>query len=243
MALGGEWWDISWNVVTGCDPVSAGCMNCYARRLAGHFRYLGQPRYRNGFRVTYHPEVLAEVDMGGSSKFIFVCSMSDLFHERITDEFRAKVFARMRTNSRHTFMLLTKRSGKMVEWVEKCKVTSWPQNVWAGVTVEDVSQLGRLDDLRLIPARVRFVSFEPLLSMIQSPDLSGLQWAIIGGETGPNARVMDAGWASELLDACLLQGLKVWFKGWGARGGSDPILDSGKWRQRPEPVGTQQGLF
>lgn len=243
MALGSEWWDTSWNVVTGCDPVSAGCMNCYARRLAVSFRNSGQPRYRNGFRVTMHEDTLSAVDKMGSAKFVFVCSMSDLFHEQITDEFREQVFARMRAHPRHTFMLLTKRSEKMVEWAEKQSAMKWPFNVWPGVTVEDASKLGRLDDLRLIPSRVRFVSFEPLLSMIPSPDLAGIQWAIIGGETGPDARRMDVAWASELLDACLLQGLKVWFKQWGARGGSDPILDSGKWRQRPEPIGTQQGLF
>jgi protein gp37 len=218
-------------------------MNCYARRMATQFRDSGQPRYRRGFQVTMHEEVLFDLEKMGSSKFIFVCSMSDIFHEDVTHEFRKKMFAHMRANSRHTFMLLTKRSEQMVEWVERWGLTKWPQNVWPGVTVEDVSQLKRLDDLRLVPARVRFVSFEPLLSMIPEPDLTGIQWAIIGGENGMGARRMDVGWASELLDACMFQGVKVWFKGWGARGGSEPILDSGKWNQRPEPAGTQQGLF
>lgn len=242
-----EWWDESWNVITGCEPVSAGCMNCYARRMALQFQRSGNRRYQRGFRPTLHAdaETLGRPASWGTPRFIFVCSMGDIFHEAAHADFIRRVFNVMTSESRHTYMLLTKRPERMLEWAQS--ISRWPSNVWAGVTVEDVSQLKRLDVLRQVPARTRFVSFEPLLSGIPEPDLSGITWAIIGGETGPDSRRMEKEWATALLDECLGQRLKVWFKQWGARHdlpmGTENVIEGITWMERPEPVGTQQSLF
>lgn len=237
-----EWWDETWNVVTGCTQVSAGCMNCYAKRISTNLT--STSRYRAGFQPTLHldPDTLTKPSTWGKARYVFVCSMGDLFHEVAHADFLRRVFSVMASESRHTYMVLTKRPERMLEWAKS--IHRWPTNVWAGTTVEDVSQLKRLDMLRQVPARTRFVSFEPLLSSVWSPNLDGIHWAIVGGETGPDARFMEQQWAEEVLDACLFQGVKFWFKQWGSRYADEDWRFHGKvMRERPEPSGTQRSLF
>jgi protein gp37 len=208
--------------------------------MASMYAGSGQKKYRPGFKAAMWPDTLGEPDKLGGSKFVFVCSMGDLFHPDVTDEFRLRVFAQMRRREKHTFMVLTKRSHELVRWEDY--TSRWPLNVWAGVTVEDCSNTKRLDDLRRVPARVRFVSFEPLLSDID-PDLSGIQWAIIGGETGRNVRRMKLSWAENLIARCHAQGVDVWLKQLGSRHESGAKINGKTWKNRPKPLRKQQSFF
>ncbi len=189
-----------------------GCANCYAERLAKRLRAMGQRRYRNGFKVTLHPEVLNEPYRWKKPRIIFVNSMSDLFHEEIPFEFIQDVFSVMSDNNRHTFQILTKRSERLCELAP---LLDWPQNVWMGVTIENNDYVGRADDLRTVGAAVRFLSLEPLLGPLPDMVLDGIGWVILGGESGPGARIMKREWAVETRDKCIAEGVPFFFKQWG----------------------------
>jgi len=207
-----EWTESTWNPVTGCDKISPGCANCYAERMAMRLQAMGQPNYANGFAVTLHEHVLNTPLTWKQPQMVFVNSMSDLFHRDVPLEFIRRVFDVMRRASRHTFQVLTKRSERLFEL---SSYLEWPANVWMGVSVETAAYLHRLDHLRCIPSKVRFISFEPLLGPIGQFDLSGIDWCIVGGESGPGARPMKTEWVTKIRDQCNSAGVPFFFKQWG----------------------------
>ncbi len=213
-----EWTDSTWNPVTGCTKISPGCDNCYAERMARRLQAMGQAKYRDGFAVRTHEACLAEPLEWTKPHVIFVNSMSDLFHKHVPLEFIQRVFATMREADWHIFQVLTKRSGRMAQLGPSI---DWPENVWAGVSVENQDYAFRLDHLRRVPAAVRFVSFEPLIGPIacgrgQSPvDLTGIDWVIVGGESGPGARPMAEEWVLALKAAADARRIPFFFKQWG----------------------------
>jgi protein gp37 len=177
-----EWTDTTWNPVTGCTKISPGCQNCYAERMSYRLQAMGQPNYADGFKVKTHRNVLSLPLKWKKPRTIFVNSMSDLFHEDVPASFISKVFEVMSRVTQHTFQVLTKRSENLRGLSHSLP---WPENVWTGVTVENCDYLHRIDDLRVTPARIKFVSFEPLLGSIPDIDFTGIDWVIVGGESGP----------------------------------------------------------
>ena len=207
-----EWTETTWNPVTGCSKVSPGCANCYAERLARRLQAMGQPNYAKGFEVTTHRHMLERPLGWKKPQVIFVNSMSDLFHEQVPIEFIQSVFDVMRSASWHVFQVLTKRSERLAECAPRI---NWPNNVWMGVSVENEDYTCRIDDLRRTPATVKFISFEPLLAPVGELNLSGIDWAIVGGESGPHARPMEESWAIDIRDQCLHAHIPFFFKQWG----------------------------
>ena len=199
-----EWTEATWNPVTGCTKVSLGCTNCYAERLARRLQAMGNPNYARGFAVTLHEHMLSLPLKWRQPRIVFVNSMSDMFHEQVPLDFIRRMFDVMRRAPHHTFQALTKRAGRLVELAPKL---DWPANVWMGVTVEHADYVGRIDDLRQTGARVKFLSLEPLLGPMPSLDLSGIDWVIVGGESGPGARPMQAEWVEEVLAQCEERGI------------------------------------
>ena len=207
-----EWTEATWNPVTGCTKVSAGCKNCYAERLALRLQAMGNRRYKNGFRVTLHEDVVDLPKSWRSSRMIFVNSMSDLFHKDVPLDFIKRVYATMRDCPQHTFQILTKRSDRVLALASKIE---WPRNVWMGVSVEDSRVLSRIDDLRRVPAEIRFLSCEPLIGPLSRIDLTNIHWVIVGGESGPFARPMNIEWVREIFRACRKADVPFFFKQWG----------------------------
>lgn len=207
-----EWTESTWNPVSGCTKISAGCLNCYAERMAKRLKAMGQARYKNGFKVTLHPEALKEPYGWKKSRVVFVNSMSDLFHKVIPDDFIQKVFTVMNENPQHTFQILTKRSERLREL---SPLLDWSDNIWMGVTVEDNDNVGRIDDLRLVPAVVRFLSMEPLIGPVPDLSLEGVDWVIVGGESGPGARPIREEWVLSIKDKCQQAQIPFFFKQWG----------------------------
>jgi len=207
-----EWTEATWNPVTGCSKVSAGCKNCYAERLALRLQAMGNVRYRYGFKVTLHPDLSELPKRWREPRLIFVNSMSDLFHEEVPLEFIQSVFATMRSCQQHTFQILTKRSGRLRKLAAEL---AWPQNVWMGVSVEDARVLQRIQDLRAVPAAVRFLSCEPLIGPLDDLPLDGIHWVIVGGESGPGARPMQIEWIRGIFRKCRQSGVPFFFKQWG----------------------------
>lgn len=227
-----EWTNSTWNPITGCNAVSPGCDHCYAERMAKRLQAMGVAKYRNGFKVTVHPKVLEDPLNWKRPQIIFVNSMSDLFHEDIPFEFVQKLFDVMRRADWHLFQILTKRSKRMVRLAKELQ---WPPNVWMGVTVESNRYRFRINDLRKVPASVRFLSLEPLLGPLGTLDLSDIQWAIVGGESGPGARPMKADWARNIRSQCQQQGTDFFFKQWGGvnKKKTGRILDGKTWDEIP----------
>jgi protein gp37 len=227
-----EWTDATWNPVTGCTKVSPGCKHCYAERLAARLQAMGNPRYQNGFAVTLHPDQLALPLRWRQPRRIFVNSMSDLFHEAVPAEYIARVFETMVQASRHVFQVLTKRADRLAALAP---VLPWPANVWQGVSVESQDYTSRVGALRVVPAAVRFLSVEPLLGPIPNLPLEGVDWVIVGGESGPNHRPIAAAWVREIRDQCAAAGVPFFFKQWGGptpkSGGR--LLDGRTWDEMP----------
>ncbi|MFN4261779.1 MAG: DUF5131 family protein [Gemmataceae bacterium] len=207
-----EWTEMTWNPVTGCSKVSEGCRHCYAERMALRLRAMGNRRYVNGFEVTLHDDLVDLPRTLRQPRVIFVNSMSDLFHEDVPEEFIARVFDTMVACPQHTFQVLTKRSRRLKEMGDRLP---WPKNVWMGVSVEDARVLGRIDDLRQVPAQVRFLSCEPLLGPMSDLNLEGIAWVIVGGESGPGARPMKPEWVETILKQCRRAKVAFFFKQWG----------------------------
>jgi protein gp37 len=207
-----EWTDSTWNPVTGCTKVSPGCKNCYAERMAHRLRLMGQPRYQNGFRVKLQRDIVEAPLSWRGRRTIFVNSMSDLFHEDIPLEFIQRVFATMNKAHHHRFQILTKRSKRLLELRH---AVEWTKNIWMGVSVENASYTFRVRDLQKVPAKVRFLSVEPLLGKIPSLPLSKIHWVIVGGESGPRARPMQTEWVRQIRDRCLRYYVPFFFKQWG----------------------------
>lgn len=207
-----EWTERTWNPVTGCTKVSPGCKHCYAERLALRLQKMGNPRYRNGFKVTLHEDLLDLPLRWKRPSLIFVNSMSDLFHEEVPFDFIQRVFKTMERANWHVFQVLTKRSHRLKELAPKLP---WPPNVWMGVSVETAKYYERIHHLREVPAAVRFLSCEPLLGPLEHLPLDGIHWVIVGGESGPNARPMKEEWVLSIKDQCERAGVPFFFKQWG----------------------------
>lgn len=207
-----EWTESTWNPVTGCTKISAGCENCYAERMAKRLKLMGQPNYVNGFQVSLHEHVLEYPLNWKKPQTIFVNSMSDLFHAKVPDSFIFKIFNVMKQANWHRFQVLTKRSDRLKKLSPKI---DWPQNVWIGVSVENEGVRYRIDDLRWIPAQIKFLSVEPLLGPLPILELNGIDWVIVGGESGPAAREIKQEWVIRIKEQCIEQNVPFFFKQWG----------------------------
>ena len=203
---------MTWNPVTGCTKISQGCKHCYAERMARRLEAMGSDRYRNGFNVTLHPDLLDVPRRWRQARIVFVNSMSDLFHDDIPLAYIQRVFATMRDCAHHTFQVLTKRSERLAELAPRLP---WPNNVWMGVSVEDARVIHRVADLQTVPAAVRFLSLEPLIGPLDALPLNGIHWAIVGGESGPRARPLRKEWVTSIFRQCRAARVPFFFKQWG----------------------------
>lgn len=227
-----EWTSASWNAVTGCSQLSPGCAHCYAKTFAERFRGVPGHPYEQGFDLRLWPERLELPLRWRKPKLVFVNSMSDLFHEDVPVEHVEAVFDVMERADQHLFQVLTKRHERLAELAPRLP---WPENVWMGVSIENRRFVHRADSLREVPAAVRFVSAEPLLGPLEGLDLTGIDWLIAGGESGPGHRRIDPDWARGLRDLCAEEGIAFFFKQWGGRtpksGGRE--LDGRTWDEMP----------
>jgi len=231
-----EWTDATWNPITGCTKISAGCDHCYAERFSERFRGTAGHPFEKGFDLSIRPERLDQPLRWRTPRMIFVNSMSDLFHKEIPEEFIARVCDTMERAHWHTFQVLTKRSSLMRDFLRRrYGGTRGPLHIWFGVSVEDGGKKSRIQHLRQSPAGVRFLSIEPLIGPIGALNLSGIDWVIVGGESGPGARPMNPQWVREVRDECLKRGVAFFFKQWGGprpkSGGRE--LDGREWSQFP----------
>lgn len=237
-----EWTDATWNPVTGCTKISAGCDNCYAARFSERFRGVPGHPFETGFDLTLRPERLAQPHSWKRSRMIFVNSMSDLFHKQVPREFIDRVFDSMEQADWHVFQVLTKRSSLMRDYLKRrYRDRQPPEHIWLGVSVEDGKAKGRIEHLRQAPAAVRFLSIEPLIGPVGPMVLDGIHWVIAGGESGPGARAMHIDWAREVRDQCAEQKVAFFFKQWGGirpkTGGRD--LDGREWNDLPAKVASR----
>jgi len=207
-----EWTENTWNPVTGCTKISDGCQNCYAYRMAKRLQRMGNKKYVNGFKVTLHKNCLTEPLNWNKPSLIFVNSMSDLFHEEVPIGFIKQVFDIMNQATWHTFQILTKRAERLVSISEQL---NWSPNIWQGVTVESEKYKSRIELLKRVPARIRFISFEPLIGDIGSINLSNIDWVIVGGESGFNCRKIEEDWILNIKNQCEQQKVYFYFKQWG----------------------------
>lgn len=231
-----EWTDATWNPVTGCTKITAGCDNCYAERFAERWRDVAGHPFEYGFDLVLRPERLAQPLAWKRPRMIFVNSMSDLFHKNVPSDFIDRVFETMEKADWHVFQVLTKRSSLMREYLKRrYKDAPPPAHIWLGVSVEDRGSRARIDHLRQSPAGVRFLSVEPLIGAVGKVDLTGIHWVIAGGESGPGARPMAIEWAREIRDQCAAQHVAFFFKQWGGirpkSGGRE--LDGREWNDLP----------
>ncbi len=227
-----EWTESTWNPVTGCTKISDGCKNCYAERMAKRLYLMGQPNYKNQFKVTTHEHVLSAPLSWKKAQMIFVNSMSDLFHEEVPEEFIIKIFDTMQHANWHTYQILTKRSERFAKIAHKF---NWEKHIWAGVTVESSEYKHRISDLRNSSAKIKFISFEPLLDSIGDLNLINIDWVIVGGESGPKARPMKKEWVKEIQIQCKEQNVPFFFKQWGGvnKKKSGRLLDGVTWDEMP----------
>ena len=231
-----EWTDATWNPVTGCTKISAGCDHCYAERFSERFRGTPGHPFETGFDLTLRPERLEQPLRWRTPRMIFVNSMSDLFHKRVPQLFISKVFDTMEKADWHTFQILTKRSSIMRNFLRaRYGSERGPAHIWCGVSVEDGGRRSRIQHLQQTPAGVRFLSLEPLIAPVGALDLGEIDWVIVGGESGPGAREMRAEWVRDIRDQCTRDGVAFFFKQWGGirpkSGGRD--LDGREWNQFP----------
>ena len=210
-----EWTDKTWNPVTGCTKISSGCANCYAEIMANRLQAMGVDKYINKFMPTIHEDALSEPVKWKKPHIVFVCSMADLFHDTVPFEFIDKVINVIQQANHHRYQILTKRAVRMAEYFSNREI---PDNVWLGVTVESSSELSRIDSLRDIKATIRFLSCEPLLNDLGTIDLTGIDWVIVGGESGVKARQMNPEWVRSILNQANEQGTAFFFKQWGTWG-------------------------
>ncbi len=229
-----EWTDSTWNPVTGCSKVSPGCKHCYAERMAKRLQAMGQPNYARGFKVTLHEQALELPLKWTKTRTVFVNSMSDLFHEEVDEVFIQKVFAVMRRAHWHHYQLLTKRSERLLRLDGQLQ---WQPQIWMGVSVENMDYTYRIDHLRGTHAHTKFLSLEPLLGPLSDLDLTGIDWVIVGGESGPGSRPMQYRWVTDIRDQCRAARIPFFFKQWGGaqkrRAGRE--LDGRTWDEMPRP--------
>ena len=209
-----EWTEMTWNPTTGCSKISPGCKFCYAEIMSKRLKAMGLEKYKDNFKVRTHEDSLRVPYTWKKSKVVFVNSMSDLFHEDIHLEFIQKVFKVMNDNPQHIFQVLTKRAERLLEIHAEL---IWTHNIWMGVSVENSEEKHRIDDIRNINAKVKFLSLEPLLAPLGEIDLNNIDWVIVGGESGHKSRRMDKEWVLEIQEQCKVNNVAFFFKQWGGK--------------------------
>lgn len=228
-----EWTEETWNPITGCSKCSAGCQHCYAEKFAKRLQAMGNERYKDAFKVTVHRDLFEKPMEWKKPKMIFVNSMSDIFHEDIPEQDILDLFDVMNRATWHTFQVLTKRADRMVELSDKI---NWTDNIWMGVSVEDKDAIDRCEKLKQTGAKIKFVSAEPLLESIAEINLDGIDWLIVGGESGAGSRLMDESWVIELRDKAKEEKVAFFFKQWGGtrkkKAGS--LLQGKSYKQYPK---------
>lgn len=227
-----EWTESTWNPLTGCTKISPGCKHCYAERMARRLQAMGQPNYARGFHLALHEHALEIPLRWKRPQNIFVNSMSDLFHKGVPTEFVHRVFDVMVRADWHRFQILTKRSARLASLAGELP---WSGNVWMGVTVESIEYLHRIDDLRATGAALKFLSLEPLLGPLSDMNLDGIDWVVVGGESGPGARPVDSAWVADIRDQCLAAKVPFFFKQWGGvrKKAAGRSLEGRTWDQMP----------
>lgn len=227
-----EWTGSTWNPVTGCVKISPGCMNCYAERMARRLQAMGQPNYAAGFKLALHEHIVDLPLRWKKPKTIFVNSMSDLFLKGIPKEFIIRIFNVMQKAHWHTFQVLTKRSDRLLEFSSQLP---WTANIWMGVTVENKDYTHRIDHLRKSRAHLKFLSLEPLLGPLPKLNLEGIDWVIVGGESGPGARPIDKAWVLDIRDQCKTANVPFFFKQWGGtrKNKAGRLLEGRTWDEMP----------
>ena len=227
-----EWTESTWNPLTGCTKISLGCKHCYAERMAKRLQAMGQPNYFNGFKLAMHEHVLEKPLEWKTPQVIFVNSMSDLFHQDVPMDFIHKTFDIMRQAYWHQFQVLTKRSERLLELSPQIE---WPENVWMGVSVENKDYTFRIEHLRQTRAKVKFLSLEPLLGPLQRLNMRDINWVIVGGESGPGARLIKEEWVKEIRDQCLTTKVPFFFKQWGGihKKSAGRVLEGRTWNEMP----------
>lgn len=227
-----EWTEATWNPVTGCTKISAGCKHCYAERMAKRLKAMGVPQYRNGFKVTLQPQALDLPKKWKKPRTIFVNSMSDLFHKSVPLSFIRQIFDVMAECDHHVFQVLTKRPERAAKLADSLP---WPGNVWLGTSVEDERVLDRVVSLRSVPAATRFLSLEPLLGPLPNLELNEIDWVIVGGESGPKSRPIEENWVLDIRDQCAAANVAFFFKQWGGRNkkAAGRVLEGRTWDELP----------
>jgi protein gp37 len=227
-----EWTESTWNPITGCTKISPGCAHCYAERMARRLKAMGQPNYAHGFDVTLHEAALELPSLWRKPQMIFVNSMSDLFHDDVPTEFILRVFEVMNKADQHVYQALTKRSERLLELNP---LLPWAEHVWMGVTVENDAYTSRIEDLRQTAALTKFLSLEPLLGPLPDLNLDGIDWVIVGGESGSGARPMEASWVVDIRDQCQQAAVPFFFKQWGGvnKKRAGRVLDGRTWNAMP----------
>lgn len=230
-----EWTESTWNPLTGCTKISPGCKHCYAERMAKRLHAMGQPNYANGFKLTMHPQALEKPLEWKTPQVIFVNSMSDLFHKDVPLEFIQSVFDVMKRAHWHQFQVLTKRSERLMELSPQLE---WTDNIWMGVSVENADYTFRIDHLRKTGAKIKFLSVEPLLGPIPKMNLKGINWVIVGGESGPGARPLEREWVVDIKNQCVKAKVPFFFKQWGGvqKKKAGRLLDGKTWDQMPKKM-------
>ena len=234
-----EWTDATWNPVTGCSKISPGCKFCYAERLANRLRAMGQSNYRNGFNPTLQPRMLEHPMHWRKPRRVFVNSMSDLFHEAVPSDYIQRVFDVMHRADWHQYQILTKRSKRLFDMDS---TLTWQPQIWMGVSVESEDYLYRVDHLRRTHAHLKFLSIEPLLGPLHRLKLNGIHWVIVGGESGPGARAVNAEWVREIRERCVTARVSFFFKQWGGvlKSRTGRILDGRTWDEMPNLSGASK---
>jgi len=228
-----EWTETTWNPTTGCSKISSGCKHCYAERMSKRLQSMGVEKYRDGFALRFHPEVLKEPYSWRKPRTVFVNSMSDLFHEEMPLTVIKDIFKVMNDNQLHTFQVLTKRADVLLKY---SKHLNWTKNIWMGVTIENQENVFRVDQLREIEANVKFLSIEPLIGKIDILNLQNIDWVIVGGESGPGARQMEEDWVLDIKLQCQAQNTPFFFKQWGGtnKKKNGRMLSGQTWSEMPE---------
>ncbi len=230
-----DWTEMTWNPITGCTKVSAGCKFCYAEVMAKRLQSMGVEKYKNAFQITLHEDALPIPYTWKKQKIVFVNSMSDLFHEDVPFDFIKRVFSVMNENPQHTFQVLTKRAERLHEFH---KELHWTHNIWMGVSVENEKVVDRIDFLRNTNARIKFLSLEPLIGPLNNINLTNMDWVIVGGESGWKARPMKSNWVLDIMDQCSQAKVAFFFKQWGGtnKKKTGRILEGKTWDEMPKVV-------
>lgn len=228
-----EWTEATWNPVTGCTKISPGCKNCYAEKMSLRLQAMGQGNYVNGFQLTLQEHMLQVPKRWKKPQKIFVNSMSDLFHQKVPVEYIRRVFDTMSTADWHQYQILTKRSGRLLALNSELE---WKPNIWMGVSVESQGYTFRIDHLRMTGAHIKFLSLEPLLGPLRDLNLAGIDWVIVGGESGPRSRPMDRNWVLDIRDQCTRANIPFFFKQWGGvrKKAAGRMLEGKTWDELPQ---------